>query len=109
MVRERPNELIRHAAYLTWATTTVNRANAEWTRRSGSAIPLLSTAALHSHLFRWGIAVGRLPELRKLTPLPWSFYVAQMFHDDRLGVEAEARNYWRVAVKDRKAHEVFAS
>lgn len=93
-----------HAEYLIWAMWAIKKANDAWRAQ----IPyrgetLMDREGFHSHLFAWGVETGLIPDPGRERDMPYSYYVALAFRDDQEAVKTQARNYWRIKIRERRA------
>ncbi|MDR3634387.1 MAG: hypothetical protein P4L84_11330 [Isosphaeraceae bacterium] len=92
--------LLIHVEYIIWAGHATRLANFDWARRRGTALHLFSVKDLHFHLYETGVEEGWItaPKKRKH---PYSYYVAQAFNWNAEQVKQEARQYWRLKIKEQ--------
>ncbi len=96
-------DVLKHVEYIIFAAKAVKLANMSWrARQPYQGDILLTKDGLHSWLLRWAIDTGRVADPGPRRPQPESAYVALVFEADREAVKAEARNYWRLMVKENE-------
>jgi hypothetical protein len=97
--------LLVHASYIAWAARAVHAANEAWRcRQPYLGETIMDREGLHSHLFRWAVAEGMIPDPDPFRDKPHSVYVARVFRKDPEAVKEEARNYWRILVGQTRGY-----